>query len=199
MALVNVVETGKSGISVMSLAGGNPSPVTTGSAPCDEHGVAWSPDSRQIAFLSDREKPGQLQLYIAPVGQALSPANPAGKPRQVTHLTGLLAEPHWSPDGQRVAFLFTENLPRAAGPLDPVLPVSGVAESNIYEQRLAIVDAVDTLRERAVRQLSPADFYIYEYDWSPDGRTFAATASHGAGDDNWWIAQLYTLAADGGG
>src|SRR5438128_1193929 len=32
----------------------------------DEHGLAWSPDSKQIAFLSDREKEDQLQLYVAP-------------------------------------------------------------------------------------------------------------------------------------
>src|SRR6202035_4284954 len=102
--------------------------------------------------------------------------------------------PRWSPDGKRIAILFTENLPRAAGPLDPVLPDSGVVESKIYEQRLAVVDAATG----AVRQLSPADHYIYEYDWSPDGHTFAVTAARGAGDDNWWIAQLYTLSTDGG-
>src|SRR5947209_5897004 len=35
-----------------------------GKAAYDEHGVAWSPDSKQIAFVSDREKTDQLQLYI---------------------------------------------------------------------------------------------------------------------------------------
>src|SRR5256886_12250164 len=34
-----------------------------------EGGVAWSPDSQRLAFLSDAAKKGQLQLYIA---------NPAG-------------------------------------------------------------------------------------------------------------------------
>ena len=96
-----------------------------------------------------------------------------GPARQLTHLKGLLAEPRWSPDGKRIAILFTENLPHAAGPLDPVPPDSGVLESQIFEQRLAVVDAA----AGAVRQLSPKDIYIYEYDWSPDGRSFAATAA----------------------
>jgi dipeptidyl aminopeptidase/acylaminoacyl peptidase len=148
--------------------------------------VAWSPDSRQVAFLSDREKSGQLQLYVAGV--------PGGTARQVTHLKGLLAAPRWSPDGKRIAVLFTENLPASAGPLDPVPRVSGVVESQIYEQRIAVIDAATG----AVKQVSPPNLYIYEYDWSPDGRTFAATGAHGAGDDNWWIAQLYTISADGG-
>src|ERR1017187_10721073 len=33
-----------------------------GKAACDEHAVAFSPDSRQIAFLSDCEKKEQLQV-----------------------------------------------------------------------------------------------------------------------------------------
>ena len=40
--------------------------------------------------------------------------------------------------------------------------------------------------------------YIYEYDWSPDGRNFAVSAAPGMGDNNWWIAQIYTLPSAGG-
>ncbi len=157
-----------------------------GKTACEEGPVAWSPDSQQLAFLSDHEKKGQLQLYVAPAG--------GGRARQLTHLTGLLAEPRWSPDGQQIAILFTESLPHAAGPLDPVPLESGVLESRIFEQRLALVDAATG----AVRQLSPKDMYVYEYDWSPDGRSFAATAARGDGDANWWIAQLYTVSAETG-
>jgi dipeptidyl aminopeptidase/acylaminoacyl peptidase len=157
----------------------------------DEHGLAWSPDGKQIAFLSDREKKGQLQLYAAPAA--------GGAARQLTHLTGFLQAPSWSPDGKRLAILFTENAPRSAGPLEPVTPDSGVVESKIYEQRITVLDLVTGGGSGAVHQVSPADFYIYEYDWSPDGRSFAATASRGAGDDNWWIAQLYTMSAQTGG
>src|ERR1017187_7627196 len=77
-----------------------------GKTACDEAAIAWSPDGKQIAFLSDHEKKEQLQLYVA--GAAGGPA------RQLTHLKGLLAEPRWSPDGARIAILFTENLPHAA-------------------------------------------------------------------------------------
>jgi len=157
-----------------------------GKAACDEAAIAWSPDGKQIAFLSDHEKKEQLQLYVA--GAAGGPA------RQLTHLKGLLAEPRWSPDGAHIAILYTETLPHAAGPLDPVPPDSGVLGSQIYEQRLTVIDVAGG----AARQLSPKDMYVYEYDWSPDGRSFAASAAHGAGDDNWWIAQLYTMPAGGG-
>jgi dipeptidyl aminopeptidase/acylaminoacyl peptidase len=157
-----------------------------GKAACDEESVAWSPDSRQIAFLSDCAAKDQFRVYIAPAA--------GGAARQVTHLKGLLANPQWSPDGRQIAVLFTENLPHSAGPLDPVPPDEGVVESKIYEQRIAVIDPV----RATARQISPANMYVYEYDWSPDSRGFAVSAAPGIGDNNWWIAQIYTLPAAGG-
>jgi hypothetical protein len=48
---------------------------------------------------------------------------------------------------------------------------------------------------RSLRQISPADTYIYEYSWSPDGTQLAVTAAPGNGDSNWYIAEFYTLEA----
>jgi dipeptidyl aminopeptidase/acylaminoacyl peptidase len=93
-----------------------------------------------------------------------------------------------------VAVLFTENAPRAAGPLGPTAAESGVVGARIYNQRIATVD-VDSGK---VRQVSPAELYVYEYDWSPDGSRFAATAAPGPGDNNWYIAKLYTIDAASG-
>ena len=42
-------------------------------------------------------------------------------------------------------------------------------------------------------QITPADAYIYEYDWSPDGKRFVVSSALGNGDNNWWIAELSTL------
>ena len=49
-----------------------------------------------------------------------------------------------------------------------------------------------------VRAVSPANLYVYDYDWSPDGRSFCAEAAEGSGTNNYWIAQLYTVDADSG-
>ncbi|HVX65163.1 MAG TPA: S9 family peptidase [Bryobacteraceae bacterium] len=149
------------------------------------HGVEWAPDSRRVAFLAEDGAAGQLQLYVTAID--------SGTPKKVTSLTGYLAAPRWSSDGNSVAFLFTENAPRAAGPLQPSTPESGVVGSHIYNQRIAVAD----LASGAVRQISPPDLYVHEYDWSPDGRAFAATAGPGPGDNNWYISKLYTFAASG--
>src|SRR5579859_1025063 len=153
-----------------------------GGAAAAESNVAWSPDSKQIAFLSDATHSGQLQLYVAA---------PGGTARQLTHVKGDLSNPAWSPDGKSIAFLFIENAPRAAGPLAAEAPDEGVVGAKIYEQRLAIAD----LATGRVRQITPADMYVYEYDWSPDSKKVVATAAHGNGDDNWYVAQIYIFDA----
>ena len=71
---------------------------------------------------------------------------------------------------------------------------TGEIKEAVTEQRLALVDVASG----RLRQISPADMYVYEYDWSPDGRRFVVTAAHGNGDANWYIAQLYTIDAASG-
>src|SRR5579872_33572 len=148
--------------------------------------IAWSPDSKHLAFLSDIEGGGQSNYYVVNVD--------GGSARKLTSLKGDLTDPAWSPDEKTLAFLFTENAPRVAGPLMPMVPETGVIDAKIYEQRLTLVD----LASGKVQQISPPDMYVYQFDWSPDGKTFAAIAAHGAGDSNWYVAQIYTLGVESG-
>jgi dipeptidyl aminopeptidase/acylaminoacyl peptidase len=157
-----------------------------GGQPHAEHSVAFSPDSKQIAFLSDEGKKGQLELFVASL--------PGATAKRLTNLTGFLNAPRWSPDGQTIAILFTESAPREAGPLQPSTKDSGPVEEHIYEQRLSLVDA----RSGRVTQITPADTYVYEYDWAPGSDRLAYTASKGNGDNNWWVAQLFTIAVASG-
>jgi dipeptidyl aminopeptidase/acylaminoacyl peptidase len=190
VAWVDALGASPHGIFVCSLA----SPATTrrritagdGEEVSEEREIAWSPDSSQLAFLWNARTPGQLQLYVANVTR--------GEARKLTDLTGSLDSPSWSPDGKTLALLFTENAPRLPGPLEPMTLPSGVIDNKIYEQRLTTVDAATG----GVRQLSPADMYVYEYDWSPSGKQFVMTAAQGAGDGNWFVAKIYTLQADSG-
>lgn len=149
-----------------------------------EGSLAWSPDSSKLAFLSDAVKPGQLQLYIKDLSAG-------GLIKRITNVKGLLATPGWSPDGKTIALLYTENATRAAGPLVAETPETGEIKDAFFEQRLALVN----ITTGEFRAISPADMYVYEYDWSPDSSRFAVTAAHGNGDDNWYIANLYTLDA----
>ncbi|HVO97985.1 MAG TPA: S9 family peptidase [Bryobacteraceae bacterium] len=177
----NRLDTGNSTIFVQEAGGGSPVRIGTGKA--SERELAWSPDGSRIAFLSNRDKKGQMQLYIS--------ASSGGAARRLTNLTGYMADPRWSPDGKQIAVLFAENAPSGGGPLEAEPIETGVIGGEIHNQRLTIVDVATG----AAKQVSPADLNVYEYDWSPDGKTFAISAAPGPGDNNWWIAQLYTMPA----
>lgn len=149
------------------------------------HGVAWSRDGSKIAFLDDAALRPQVQLYETTI---------AGTPRRLTNLTGALTSPAWSPDGKAIAFLFIENAPRAAGPMVASAALTGVIDDKFFTQRLAVVDVASG----QVRQLTPPDLYVYDFDWSPTGDRLAITAAHGSGDDNWYVAQLWVVDAASG-
>jgi len=151
-----------------------------------ERDVAWSPDGKSIAFLSDADQERQLEIYVAPAS--------GGGARRVTGVSGQLEHLAWSPDGRSIAFLFIEGSTQEPGALVPYKLDSGLVEEKIEEQRIAIADAATG----QVRSVSPANLFVYEYDWSPDGKSFAATGAEGSGTNNYWIAQLYTIRADGG-
>jgi len=117
-----------------------------------------------------------------------------GAPHRLTDVKGQLADPQWSPDGRRIAVLFTEGSSQATGALVAYKPDAGVVGETIDEQRIAVVDAAGG----ALQPVSPKNLYVYEYDWSPDGRQFAAEAAEGSGTNNYWIAQLDVVPAAGG-
>jgi dipeptidyl aminopeptidase/acylaminoacyl peptidase len=186
---VNGKATGNSAIYVLARReGAAPVRVSAGdgAAAFAENNLAWSADSAHLAFLSNREGKRQAQLYVVPAG--------GGAARKLTNLKGYLRDPHWSPDGKQIAILFAENAPGGGGPLEAEPEETGVIEGEMHNQRLTVVDA----RTGAVKQLSPVDFNVYEYDWSPDGGRFALSAAPGPGDNDWWIAQLYTMPSGGG-
>jgi dipeptidyl aminopeptidase/acylaminoacyl peptidase len=176
-------------IHVVRLPGETPSRITAGGT--DEQDVAWSPDSRELVFLSNAELSNHsavdpVQLYIA--------FAEGGPSRRLTNLNGTLAAPRWSSDGKAVALLFTQNSPRSRGPLEPMTPPSGVIGKKVYEQRLVTIDVASG----RMRWVSPPNLYVYEYDWSPDGKEFVATAAPGEGDAHWYIAQIYVFDRESG-
>lgn len=149
--------------------------------------VSWSANSPRIAWLSDL--PGEK-----PASELWSAASDGTDAVKLADLSGWAQAPRFSPDGTKLAVLYIEGMPRIAGPLQPMTPLSGVVDEKIFEQRIFVVD----LQTKKLAQITPADIYIYEYDWMPDSKGWAATAAHGSGDNNWWIARLYAVDAASG-
>ena len=148
--------------------------------------VSWSRDSKHIAFIADLA--GDI-----PAAKLFTAALDGGAPVKRAEVKGYAATPTFSPDGSKLALLFIKDMPRVAGPLQPMTPLAGVIGDEVYEQRLTTID----LTTNTLTQVSPADMYVYEYDWTPDGQGWVATAAHGSGDANWYVAKLYRIPQSG--
>ena len=75
-------------------------------------------------------------------------------------------------------------------------PWSGViGEDGVEVQGVAVV----TVASREVVQVTPATLHVYEFDWAPDSKRIAYVAANPPGENNWWVAQLYTQNIVAGG
>ena len=156
---------------------------------CSNEAPHWSPNGQWLSFESTcaakEDKPDQEQIFLW--------SKKTGQCRQLTHVTGEIDMPAWSPDGRSIGFLFVENATRNAGALAAMKPWSGViGEDGIEVQRVAAVDVATS----TVTQLTPANLHVYEFDWSPDSKRLTYVAANPPGENNWWVAQLYVQAAE---
>jgi dipeptidyl aminopeptidase/acylaminoacyl peptidase len=161
---------------------------------CQENEIVWSPDAKDLAFFSDCGTTGdhagaQADLYLSRLD---------GKPaHRLTELKGYADAPAFSPDGTRVAFLYVEGATRPAGALAAMKPPAGViGEDGVEIQRVAVA-AVDAIKPAAPALATPANLHIFEFDWSPDSKSLAYVAADPPGENNWWVAKLYTQPLSG--
>jgi len=167
----------------------------------------WSPDGRQIAFVSRRD------------GKALYVMNADGSGLRIVARVSQLAAPAWSPDGRRIAFqglrdrhsvaLYVVN---ADGSGQRTLARSGNApawspdgRSIAFEtsSKLHVVNA-DGSGHRVLTRLWNGR--KESLAWSPDGRKLAFLADSGPvldhlgrGGCGQYCFQLYVLNSDGSG
>jgi len=191
----NVAGRGGSGIQIAPLdhpeaakrmtacEGGGANSTTRG----QESNVVFSPDSKQVAFFSDCTSDHKMAVFLAdPSG--------ASAPHQLAALNGFAKEMVWLPDGKRLSFLYVEGATRPSGALAAEkLPSGVIGVEGLEVQRVAVVDA----GSGELRQVTPATLHVFEFDWSPDSTKLAFVAAEPPGENNWWVAKLYTQALQG--
>lgn len=157
---------------------------------CSYAGTAWSPDGRAVAFIATDATAGTAALMIAAAGNAV---------RTVAIVHGTAETPRWSPDGRVIALLAVAGAHKATGAVEAGRAQVGEIGEADDEQRIATVTAdaspAAANGSNTLHFVSPADTWVYEYDWTPDGRGFVATAAKGNGDNNWWVAKLVAVDA----
>jgi dipeptidyl aminopeptidase/acylaminoacyl peptidase len=153
-------------------------------AACTYDFPSWSPDRTSLSFIGSDPKTGTATVYVARGGKALALAN----------IHGVASTARWSPEGNRLALLATVGAKKLTGATQAGERQVGEIGSQEDEQRIAILPAAGG----ELKLVSPADTFVYEYDWTPDGKGFVVTSAKGNGDNNWWVATLGHVDAASG-
>jgi len=157
-------------------------------ATCTYSDVTFAPDGR-LAWLARDKKAGIVTLGVED-GKAT---------RTVATIAGVAETPRFSPDGTRIALLVTIGAAKEIGANQAGVRQVGEIGETSDEQRIAVFDLSGApVAAAAVKPLSPAGRYVYEYDWTPDGTGFVVTSALGNGDNNWWVATLDRIDATTG-
>jgi len=151
---------------------------------CSYDKPSWSPDGKSLAFVASDSHVGSAWLYVAA----------GGKTRSLTILQGVASTARWSPDGRTLAMLATVGAKKETGATAAGARQVGEIGAEEDAQRIATIPADGG----SLKLVSPEDTFIYEYDWTPDGRGFIATSAKGNGDNNWWVAKLSHVDAASG-
>ena len=151
---------------------------------CKPSDVAFSPDGARVSFLLKQPNDARSFIYeVHPDGSAVT---------QRLAFQGALGQLRYAKDGT-LAVLATAGAHKEIGAVKAGAALSGEIGSSADEQRIAI------LTQGGLRFVSPANLYVYEYDWTPTSDGFVATAAPGNGDNEWWVARLWRFETTGQG
>jgi dipeptidyl aminopeptidase/acylaminoacyl peptidase len=143
---------------------------------CSYDFPAWSPDRKGLAFIGANRDTEEATLWVAQGGKLTAAAI----------IKGVANTARWSPDGASIALLATVGAKKQTGAVEAGARQVGEIGVDEDAQRIALAPAGGGV----LRLVSPPDSFVYEYDWTPDGRGFVATSAKGNGDNNWWVATL---------
>ena len=164
----------------------------------------WSPDGRQIAFLSNRADKEQFQLYVIPVD--------GGEARRVTEAEGDFGDFVWAPDGRTILCQFRKRdaavKEREADPQKKKLGVVARhitrlvhkwdGEGFLPEERRHLW-TVDVASGKTMQLTDDNRYEESEPAWSPDGRWIAFVSNRTPDPDLDQInTRIFVMPAAGG-
>lgn len=146
----------------------------------------WSPDSKRIAFASDRD--GKRQIYlIAPGG---------GEALQLTNIETGVNSFNWSPDGRRIAFTAVEPESKARKERKEKYGEFEVVKGDYTLTQLWVIEVPVDVKEKkseAQRLTGGNEFTIGGFSWSPDSSRIAFSATKDPDLGSAYTSDIYVL------
>jgi len=151
----------------------------------------FSPDGKQIAFLSNREGNKNQVFVIRLMG---------GEAEKLTNAKSGVNSFKWSPDGKQIAYLMidpeTEEEEKSKKEKTDVILVD---QNYKYSHLYTIPLAVNQDGNRAVKQLTGGEYHVNGFDWSPDGNTIAFSfADNPTINENLLSSDISIIPSDSG-
>jgi dipeptidyl aminopeptidase/acylaminoacyl peptidase len=147
---------------------------------CTYHSPTWSPDGHALAFLGVDDTRSSLFRVEN------------GKVTKIMSIDGSSRKLRWSSDGTTLAFLLTAHAHDGGHRVTTYRRV-GVIDVPKDAQRIMTVAALGG----EPKAISPANLWVYDFDWRSDTRGFVGMAAEGDADNQWYYAKLLDISADG--
>lgn len=157
----------------------------------------WSPDGKDIVFVSDRS--GKSQLYLLSVN--------GGEAQQLTHCPNGASQPLWSPCGTKIAFSAAlkegetltegEEEEKFPQPLEVKKMKYKSDDSGFFSGKRSHIAVMD-LKTLEMKEITEGDIDYSLQSWSPDGRYIAYGADKSADLDTSFQADLFLYDAENG-
>lgn len=125
----------------------------------------WSPDSRRLAFISDRD--GKAQIYVISID--------GGEAEKITDSPTAVQGFAWSPDSRHLAFISPDPLPEAREKEKKDGFDQIVVGADYQYARISVVE-VGSAQTRKPVVITSGNLHVSELAWSPDGSVIAFTA-----------------------
>ncbi len=165
---------------VMDVPGGEPRQWTTSLK--SERRPHWSPDSRTLAFISDRDERAQVWLLHGDGGEA----------QKITDGKNAIDDFRWSPDGKQIALLASEPKSEDEEKKEKDKQDARVIDRDEKRARVWIVDVEPAEGDvRKPRQVTRGPWRVQELCWSPKGTLLVKATDHPESDE--WKDAIYSL------